>query len=75
MRKPHWRQHTNALRKAAVARKAEAEAVSVEPTPDPVLDDEVAPEPVPEATAEPDAPTPRKTRRAKTPADSEPAAA
>lgn len=34
MCKPHWNQYTNALRKAAVARKA-AEAVPAEPAPEP----------------------------------------
>jgi hypothetical protein len=51
---PHWRQYTNALRKAALARKAEAP-------------DEPAPEPeVVETQAEayqPEAPAPPKTRR------------
>ncbi len=62
MCKPHWRQYTNALRKAAVSRKA-AES----PT-EAVTDDEVKePEPIAEATSvaetEPEAPAPRKGRR------------
>lgn len=49
----HWTAYTRALRKASVARKA-AEASEVAAV-------EVAPEPV----AEPESPTPRRTRRAK----------
>jgi hypothetical protein len=58
MCKPHWRAYTNALRKAAVSRKAE--------TPD-----APAPEPEPEVLAaadtdpQPEPPAPRKTRRTK----------
>jgi len=53
MCRPHWTEYTRALRKASVASKA-AEA------------DEVAQaEPTPEPVAEPEAPTPRKGRRAK----------
>ena len=56
---PHWRQYTNALRKAAVARKAEAgEAADPEPEPDVV--DSVVEEP-----SEPEAQAPRRTGRAK----------
>ena len=55
MCKPHWRAYTNALRKAAVARKAEVE------TPEPEPEDIEAPDAAPEA----EAPAPRKTRRAK----------
>ncbi len=50
MCKPHWRAYTNALRKAALARKAE----TPEPEPEVVGPDE---------TPEPEAPAPRKTRR------------
>ena len=35
MCKPHWRLYTNALRKAAVARMADAESVAVEAEPAP----------------------------------------
>jgi hypothetical protein len=76
MCKPHWRQYTNALRKAAVARKtAEVEAAPAESTQDPVAEPDVALEPAPEATAEPVAPTRRRTRRATTPTEPEPTAA
>jgi hypothetical protein len=63
MCKPHWREYTAALRKAALARKA-AEA-------------EVAPATEPEPVAEPEAPAPRRSRRARTttqPEDAEAAA-
>ena len=76
MCKPHWRQYTNALRKAAVARKA-AEA-EVAPAPPPVVEPEVAPDPGGQAAddvLEPGAPTPRRTRRAKAPAEPKPTAA
>ena len=53
MCKPHWRQYTNALRKAAVARKAETPEPEVVETPD--------------EAHEPEAPAPRKTRRAPRP--------
>ena len=53
----HWREYTNALRKAAVVRKAETtEAPAPEPEPE-VIE---APDEAPEA----EAPAPRKTRRA-----------
>src|SRR5687767_13276818 len=55
MCKPHWRQYTNALRKAAVSRKAAETAT----------DAATEPEPVPEPVAEAEAPTPRKGRRLK----------
>jgi hypothetical protein len=55
----HWRQYTNALRKAAVARKAEA-SVDV-----PALPPEPEVVETPDETPEAEAPAPRKTRRAK----------
>ena len=60
MCKPHWRQYTNALRKAAVARKAEAPVPEPEPEPD-VADTAEAPEA--------EAPAPRQTRRTKAKAE------
>jgi hypothetical protein len=59
MCKSHWRAYTNALRKAALARKA-AEAVEAEPTPEPVA---------------PEAPTSRRGRRTKVAAEPEAEAA
>ena len=54
----HWRQYTNALRKAAVARRAEAVADVPVPEPEPdVADSAEAPEP--------ETPPPPKARRAK----------
>ena len=61
MCKPHWREYTNALRKAAVARKAEAEPEA--PSPEP----EVAVEPIEEEEES----RPRRTRRTKTEAGAE----
>lgn len=72
MCQPHWRQYTNALRKTAVARKA-AE-VELAPSPQPVAEPDVALEPAPEATVEPEVPRPRRTRRATTSVEPEPAA-
>jgi hypothetical protein len=63
MCKTHWRAYTNALRKAAVARKAEA-SVDV-----PALPPEPEVIETPDETPESEAPAPRKTRRTK--ADSE----
>jgi hypothetical protein len=63
MCKPHWREYTNALCKAAVARKAEADAI---PTEDQVIEDA---EPAFEGEApvvEPEAKSARRIRRAKT---------
>ena len=51
MCKPHWREYTNALRKAALARNA------AEP--------EAPPKDEPASVAEPDAPAPGRSRRAK----------
>jgi hypothetical protein len=59
MCKPHWRQYTNALRKAAVARKTEAEPEAPEP--------ETAE--APDETPDSEAPAPRKTRRLKATAE------
>jgi hypothetical protein len=60
--KLHWRAYTNALRKAAVARKAEiAEAPGLEPEPEAAE--------APGEGPEPEAPSPRKTRRAKVTAE------
>ena len=59
MCKPHWRQYTNALRKAAVARKAESETAEA-PSPAPEPEVVETPDEAPEA----EAPAPRKTRRA-----------
>jgi hypothetical protein len=56
MCKPHWRQYTNALRKAAVARRSEAADA---PTPEPEAEVIETPHEAPEA----EAPAPRKTRR------------
>ena len=69
MCKPHWRQYTNALRKAAVARKATEEAT---PTQEPVAEDTGIAAPIEPAVAEPEVPPARRTRRAK--AEVEPAA-
>jgi hypothetical protein len=62
MCKPHWREYTNALRKAAVARKA-----ADEPTPmgDPVVVDAEPEIEAPGAEAEAEAKLARRTRRAK----------
>ena len=59
----HWRQYTNALRKAAVARKAADTSPDVETQP------EAAPEVADEAVADPEPPaTPiRRTRKAAAP--------
>jgi hypothetical protein len=57
----HWRQYTNALRKAAVARKAAAEPSAAPDAPGPEVVDEVVAEPEPPAT------TSRRTRKAATP--------
>jgi hypothetical protein len=77
MCKPHWRQYTNALRKAAVERKAaEADvAPEAEPAPKPVDGPHAALEPAPEATIAPDPPRPVRTRRVTIPTEPEPAAA
>jgi len=65
MCKPHWRAYTNVLRKAAVARKAEAtEALAPEHE---VMKAAAEPDGVPE----PEAPTPRKTGRSKATAEPE----
>lgn len=64
MCKPHWRQYTNALRKAAVARKTAEVATGPAAEPEPVAD----------AVVEPDAPATRKGRRAKAEATEVPAA-
>ena len=61
MCKPHWREYTNALRKAAVARKAEETAEAPEPE---VIE-------TPDESAEPEAPAPRKPRRPKAEAEVE----
>jgi hypothetical protein len=63
MCKPHWRAYTNALRKAAVARKAETEPEVPAPEAEPEVptsDDEIL---------EPEAPAPPTTRRAKAKAE------
>jgi len=65
MCKPHWRAYTNALRKAAVARKAEDESVAVEAEPEP------GPEPAAESIADPQEPAARRSRRAKAEAERE----
>ena len=65
MCKTHWREYTNALRKAALARKVEAEAPASKPEPEPEVAS--APEPV----DEPEAPAPRKTRRSKAESEEE----
>ena len=68
MCKPHWRDYTNALRKAAVARRAtEEDAV---PKKTPVAEDAEASPQVDPAVAEPETSHARRTRRAK--ADAEP---
>jgi hypothetical protein len=59
---PHWREYTNALRKAAVARKPEtAEAPELEPE---VIE-------TPDEAPVSEAPAPRKTRRAKAESEEE----
>ena len=65
MCKPHWREYTNALRKAAVARKAEAEPETPAPEPEPEVIE------APDEAPEPEAPAPRKTRRAKAESEEE----
>ena len=68
MCKPHWRQYTNALCKAAVARKAEAEPEAPAPAFEPEVIEapgEVTPEP--ETPAPPD--KPRRTKAEPTVAD------
>ena len=64
MCKPHWREYTNALRKAAVARKAEETMEAPAPEPEPMVIE--APDEAPKAAA----PAPRKTRRSKAQAES-----
>ena len=59
MCKPHWRQYTNSLRKAALARKA--------------ADAEAAPDAQPAPVAEPPAP-PKRGRRTKAKAEPQPEA-
>ena len=59
----YWREYTNALRKAAVARKAEATAEAPAPEPEPEVIE--APDEAPEA----EAPALRKTRRSRTKAE------
>jgi len=46
----HWRAYTNALRKAAVGRKAEEASTDVETQPAPEVADEAVAEPEPPAT-------------------------
>ena len=69
MCKPHWREYTNALRKAAVARKAEETTDAPAPEPQPEVIE--APDEAPEA----EVPASRKTRRAKAESEEEAAAA
>ena len=64
MCKPHRRAYTNALRKAAVARKAEAETTEA-PAPEPQPEVIETPDEVPE----PETPAPRKTRRTRSKAE------
>ena len=59
MCKPHWREYTNALRKAAVARKATAETAEAGPESVP----EPAPQPIDEAEEPIRVPTVRTTPR------------
>ena len=67
MCKPHWRAYTNALRKAAVARKA-----SEEPAPAEAPAEDAEPEVEAEApVVEPEAPPTRRTRRAKADAEAD----
>lgn len=70
MCKPHWRVYTNALRKAAVARKAETtEALAPGPDPEAEVQETAEPETTePDLVNEPEAPAPRR-RRAKAAAD------
>jgi hypothetical protein len=77
MCKPHWRQYTNALRKAAVERKAAVADVApeTEPAPKPVDGPHAALEPAPEATVAPDPPRPVRARRVTIPTEPEPTAA
>jgi hypothetical protein len=69
MCKPHWRQYTNALRKAAVSRKA-AEAAT-----EPVTEPELIAETDAITEGEPEATAPRKGRRPKVQAEPEEVAA
>jgi hypothetical protein len=58
MYKPHWRAYTNALRKAAVARKAEDESVAPAPAREPeVLEAPGDEAPEPETSAPPNKPS------------------
>jgi hypothetical protein len=66
MCKPHWREYTNALRKAAVARKAEAAAT---PTEAPVIEDAGPAVEGETPVAEPEAASVQRTRRAKVEAE------
>ena len=65
MCKPHWREYTNALRKAAVARKAEVETAEAPATE--AESGREAPDEAPEA----EAPAPHKARRAKAESEEE----
>ena len=62
MCKPHWREYTNALRNAAVARKVE-ETTSETTEPEAIE--------APDEAPEPETPAPRKTRRAKAESEEE----
>jgi hypothetical protein len=65
MCKLHWRVYTNALREAAVARKATVGTAVPFPDPGPEVVETVV-----ELPAEPEPTAPRRTRGAKTPAGS-----
>lgn len=68
MCKTHWRQYTNALRKAAVSRRAAKAPTEAVTEAEPIAETEVA-------EAEPEAPAPRKGRRVKVEAEPEEVAA
>lgn len=67
MCKTHWRQYTNALRKAAVSRRAAEAATEAITEPEPIAETE--------PIAEAEEPAPRKGRRSKVQAEPEEVAA
>jgi hypothetical protein len=75
MCKPHWRQYTNALRKAAVSRKAAEAATEAVTEPEPIAETESVTETTTEPDVEAEAPAPRKGRRSKVQAEPEEVAA
>jgi hypothetical protein len=73
MCKPHWRQYTNALRKAAVSRKTAEAATKAVTEAEPIAD--TKPVTDTQAITEPEATAPRKGRRNKVQAEPEEVAA